>query len=119
MPDSYQQATEARELGVTGIVAAAAPTIAAPHIEWSLLSPMLLVFGAALVGVLIEAFAGRDLRRPMHIALALGSLAGAFVLTVVLAATQLDLRRRQRWRRGRRRHRRSRPADAVHPGRRS
>ena len=71
---------------MTGIVAAAAPTIATPHFEWSLLSPMLLVFAAALAGVLIEAFAPRDLRRPMHIALALGSLAGAFVLTVVLAA---------------------------------
>jgi proton-translocating NADH-quinone oxidoreductase chain N len=71
---------------VTGIVTAAAPTIAAPHIEWSLLSPMLLVFAAALVGVLVEAFAPRDLRRPMHIALTLGGLAGAFVLTVVLAA---------------------------------
>ena len=42
---------------MTGIVAAAAPTIAAPHIEWSLLSPMLLVFAAALAGVLVEAFA--------------------------------------------------------------
>ena len=71
---------------MTRIVVAAAPTITAPHIEWSLLSPMLLVFAAALVGVLFEAFAPRDLRRPMHIALTLGSLAGAFVLTVVLAA---------------------------------
>jgi NADH-quinone oxidoreductase subunit N len=71
---------------VTGIVAAAAPTIATPHFEWSLLSPMLLVFAAALAGVLIEAFAPRDLRRPMHVALTLGSLAGAFVLTVILAA---------------------------------
>jgi NADH-quinone oxidoreductase subunit N len=72
---------------VTGIVAAGAPTIAAPQFEWSLLSPMLLVFAAALVGVLIEAFAPRDLRRPMHVMLTLGTLAGAFVLTVVLAAT--------------------------------
>src|SRR6516165_565979 len=47
---------------------------------------MLLVFAAALAGVLVEAFAPRDLRRPMHVALTLGSLAGAFVLTVVLAA---------------------------------
>jgi len=71
---------------VTGIVAAVAPTIAAPHFEWSLLSPMLLVFAAALAGVLIEAFAARDLRRPLHVVLSLGSLAGAIVLTVVLAA---------------------------------
>ena len=89
-PDGLQRAGKhafSKELGVTGTVAAAAPTIAAPHIEWSLLSPMLLVFAAALVGVLIEAFAAADLRRPMHVALSLGSLAGAFVLTVVLAAS--------------------------------
>ena len=59
---------------MTGIVAAAAPTIAAPSFEWSLLSPMLLVFAAALVGVLIEAFAPRDLRRAMHIMLTLGTV---------------------------------------------
>jgi proton-translocating NADH-quinone oxidoreductase chain N len=72
---------------VTGTVAAAASTIAAPHFEWSLLSPMLLVFGAALAGVLVEAFAPRELRRPLQVVVALGSLAGAFVLTIVLAAT--------------------------------
>jgi NADH-quinone oxidoreductase subunit N len=72
---------------VTGTVAAAATTIAAPHIEWGLLSPVLLVFAAAVAGVLVEAFAPRVLRRPMHIALSLGSLAGAFVLSIVLAAT--------------------------------
>ncbi len=71
---------------MTRIVAAAAPTIAAPHIEWSLLSPMLLVFAAALAGLLIEAFVSRELRRSMQVALTLGSLAGAFVLTIVLAA---------------------------------
>jgi proton-translocating NADH-quinone oxidoreductase chain N len=72
---------------VTGSLAAAAPTIAAPHFEWSLLSPVVLVFAAAIAGVLVEAFAPRVLRRTMHIALALGSLAGAFILTIVLAAT--------------------------------
>ncbi len=72
---------------MTGTVAAAASTIAAPHFEWGLLSPVLLVFCAALAGVLVEAFAPRDLRRPLQIVLALGSLAGAFVLSIVLAAT--------------------------------
>src|SRR5262249_58094008 len=73
--------------GEPATAAAAASTTAAPSFEWSLLSPMLLVFAAAMVGVLIEAFAPRDLRRPMHVMLTLGSLAGAFVLTVVLAAS--------------------------------
>ncbi|HXW43320.1 MAG TPA: NADH-quinone oxidoreductase subunit NuoN [Streptosporangiaceae bacterium] len=72
---------------MTGTVAAAASTIAAPQFQWGLLSPVLLVFGAAIAGVLVEAFAPSALRRPMHIALALGGLGGAFVLTVVLAGT--------------------------------
>jgi proton-translocating NADH-quinone oxidoreductase chain N len=64
-----------------------AAVIPAPHIEYGDLSPMLLVFAAAVAGVLVEAFVSRPLRRPVHIALALGSLAGAFVLTVVIGAT--------------------------------
>jgi len=73
---------------VTGTVAtAAASTIAAPPFQWGLLSPVLLVLGAAIAGVLVEAFAPAVLRRTMHIAITLGSLAGAFVLTIVLAAT--------------------------------
>jgi len=71
---------------VTGTVLALAPTLKAPSIEWSQLSPMLLVFAAALAGVLVEGFAPRFLRRPLHLTLALASLAGAFVLTVVIAA---------------------------------
>jgi proton-translocating NADH-quinone oxidoreductase chain N len=71
---------------VTGTVLALAPTLRAPSIEWSQLSPMLLVFAAALAGVLVEAFTPRFLRRPLHLTLALASLAGAFVLTVVIAA---------------------------------
>jgi NADH-quinone oxidoreductase subunit N len=72
---------------VTGSVAAIAPVIPAPHIEYSHLSPMLLVFGAAIAGVLIEAFAPRSWRRPLHLAVTLGSLAGAFVLTIFVAAS--------------------------------
>jgi proton-translocating NADH-quinone oxidoreductase chain N len=71
---------------VTGTLAAAAPTITAPSIEWSQLSPIWLVFVAGLAGVLVEAFAPREWRRPLHITLTLGSLAGAFVLAVVIAA---------------------------------
>jgi len=70
---------------VTGTLAAAAPAIAAPHIEWGQLSPILVVLGAALAGVLVEAFSPRALRRPLHIVITLIALAGAFVLTVVVA----------------------------------
>ena len=44
-------------VGHAGVLAAS--TIAAPHIEYSQLAPMLVVFGAALAGVLVEAFAPR------------------------------------------------------------
>ena len=33
-----------------------------PHIEYGRLAPILIVFGAAVVGVLVEAFAPRDQR---------------------------------------------------------
>jgi proton-translocating NADH-quinone oxidoreductase chain N len=72
---------------VTGILAAAGPSIPAPHIEYSQLGPMLVVFGVATAGVLVEAFARRPLRRPIHLVLALGGLAAAFVWTVVIGAT--------------------------------
>jgi NADH-quinone oxidoreductase subunit N len=48
---------------------------------------MLLVFGAAIAGVLIEAFAPRPLRRTLHLAVTLGGLAGAFILTIFVAAS--------------------------------
>ncbi|MBV9379654.1 MAG: NADH-quinone oxidoreductase subunit NuoN, partial [Streptosporangiaceae bacterium] len=65
----------------------AAATIPAPSIEYSQLAPMLIVFGAAVVGVLVEAFAPRHLRRPAHLVLSLGGLATAFVLTCVIAGS--------------------------------
>ncbi len=74
---------------MTGSIAAIAPTISTPHIEYGQLSPMLLVFGVAVAGVLVEAFLPRQLRRVVHIALSLGGLAGAFVLTIVVAGTSI------------------------------
>jgi proton-translocating NADH-quinone oxidoreductase chain N len=74
---------------VTGILAAAGPTISAPSIEWGQLSPMLVVFGAAIAAVLVEAFAPRPARRPMQIVLALASLAAGFVLTILVATSSI------------------------------
>ena len=62
-------------------------TIGAPSIEYGQLAPMLVVFGAAIVGVLVEAFAPRSSRRAAHLVLTIGSLAAAFILTIVVAAT--------------------------------
>ena len=68
-------------------LAAPAPFIA-PSIEYSQLSPMLIVLGAATVGVLIEAFAPRALRYRAQLALSLVSLVAAFVAIVALAGTE-------------------------------
>jgi NADH-quinone oxidoreductase subunit N len=65
----------------------AAATISPPSIEYSQLAPMLIVFGAAVVGVLVEAFAPRFMRRSVQVVLALGSLLAAFVLTIVVASS--------------------------------
>lgn len=62
-------------------------TIPAPTIEYGTLAPMLLIFGAAVLGVLVEAFAPRYLRKSIHIPLTLLSLAGGFLLVIVQAAT--------------------------------
>lgn len=64
-------------------------TIQAPTIEYALLFPVLIVFGAAIVGVLVEAFAPRYLRKSIHVPLTLLTLFGAFVTTVMAAANGL------------------------------
>ncbi len=56
--------------------------ITAPHIEYAQLSPMLVVFGVAIVGVLVEAFAPRYLRKSIHLPLTLIALLAGFVLTI-------------------------------------
>jgi len=63
---------------VTGTLAAVGPTIPAPHIEYSQLSPMLVVFGAAVAAILVEAFTPRPLRRTVQLVITLGSILAAF-----------------------------------------
>lgn len=69
-----------------GLVLAA--TVPAPSIEYGKLSPMLIVFGAAVIGVLVEAFVPRRLRYLTHMALALAALIAALVAVIALAGTQ-------------------------------
>ncbi len=68
-------------------LAAATITITPPSIEYRQLLPMLVVFGVAVAGVLVEAFVPRPRRRPVQLGLALAGLAVAFVLLIVVAAT--------------------------------
>ncbi len=62
------------------------PSIPAPHIEYGLLSPMLVVFGAAVLGILAEAFLPRRSRYTAQLVISLAGLAAAFAAVVVLAA---------------------------------
>ncbi|MBO0853474.1 MAG: NADH-quinone oxidoreductase subunit NuoN [Nocardia sp.] len=64
-----------------------AATVAAPSIEYHALAPMLIVFGAAVLGVLVEAFAPRTWRYRAHLVLAPGSLAAALAAVIALAGT--------------------------------
>jgi proton-translocating NADH-quinone oxidoreductase chain N len=73
---------------VTGVLAASPPGgIPSPNIEYGQLSPMLIVFGAAVVGVLVEAFAPRPARRPAQLVLTMGSLAAAFIMTIIVGTS--------------------------------
>jgi NADH-quinone oxidoreductase subunit N len=56
-----------------------------PSIEYGPLSPLLIVFGVAIVGVLVEAFAPRSVRRPLQLVITLGGLVAAFVAVVLNA----------------------------------
>jgi NADH-quinone oxidoreductase subunit N len=60
--------------------------IQAPSLEYGALAPMLIVFGVAAVGVLVEAFVKRPLRPVIQIVLALAGLLGALVAVIVYAA---------------------------------
>jgi NADH-quinone oxidoreductase subunit N len=62
--------------------------IAAPHLSLAALTPLLFVFGAACVGVLVEAFVPRENRHPVQVGLALAGTVGALVSTVLLHGTE-------------------------------
>ena len=61
-------------------------TFTQPHVQYAQLSPMLIVTGAAVLGILAEAFVPRKGRYWTQIAIALTGLVAAFVAIVVLAA---------------------------------
>ncbi|MGW1376555.1 NADH-quinone oxidoreductase subunit NuoN [Streptomyces sp. NPDC002446] len=68
-------------------VAAGAPgKIPAPHIEYAQLAPTLIVLGAAVVGILVEACVPRRSRYYSQLLLSLVALAAAFAAVIGLAA---------------------------------
>jgi NADH-quinone oxidoreductase subunit N len=56
-----------------------------PNVEYGLLSPMLIVLGAAVLGVLVEAFLPRKQRYAAQVTLSLVALVAAFVAVVLIA----------------------------------
>ena len=56
-----------------------------PSVEYFLLSPMLIVFGIAVAGVLVEAFLPRRTRYGAQVALTLAGLVAAFVAVIAVS----------------------------------
>ncbi|WP_433329581.1 NADH-quinone oxidoreductase subunit NuoN [Spirillospora sp. CA-294931] len=59
--------------------------IPAPTVEYGQLAPMLIVFGAAIAGVLVEAFVGRNWRYRVQVPVAAIGLGAGFAWTIALA----------------------------------
>ncbi|MEU1277907.1 NADH-quinone oxidoreductase subunit NuoN [Streptomyces sp. NPDC005805] len=57
-----------------------------PHIEYAQLAPVLIVVGAAVLGILVEAFVPRRARYHTQVFLAVVALAASFAAVVALAA---------------------------------
>ncbi|WP_370180677.1 NADH-quinone oxidoreductase subunit NuoN [Rhodococcus wratislaviensis] len=74
-------------MSTSELLLAQSTTLRAPDIEYGQLAPMLIVFGVAVAGVLVEAFLPRRGRYSSHLVLALGGLTAAFVAVVMLAGT--------------------------------
>lgn len=59
-----------------------------PTISYRAISPMVVVFATALLGVLVEAFVARQLRRRVQIALTLAGFTGALIAVIALHGTR-------------------------------
>jgi NADH-quinone oxidoreductase subunit N len=72
-----------------GTLVAAGPAVAAdftaPTVDYKAVSPMLIVFGAALVGVLVEAFVPRRTRFGLQVAVSLVGVLAALAMVIKLA----------------------------------
>jgi NADH-quinone oxidoreductase subunit N len=59
-----------------------------PVIDYRLIAPILIVIGAAVLSVLVEAFIPRAGRRPTQLILVFASLIGAFAMLVMIGGTR-------------------------------
>lgn len=60
-----------------------------PTINYYAITPILIMFGAAVVSVLVEAFVPRGGRRPTQLVLVFGSIIAALIVVVDLRGTRL------------------------------
>ncbi len=58
------------------------------NLEYSALAPMLIIFAAAIIGVIVEAFVSAKLRGPLQLAIALGATILSFSQVLSLRGTQ-------------------------------
>ena len=68
--------------GLGGATSTVTNTFTAPHVEYRALMPMLVVFGAATVGILIEAFLPRTRRYWPQVGVSLAGVVVAFCFVV-------------------------------------
>ena len=59
-----------------------------PNLEYSALAPMLIIFAAAIIGVIVEAFVSAKLRGPLQLAIALGATILSFSQVLSLRGTE-------------------------------
>ncbi len=73
--------------GMDSVTVLAAENFEAPSIAYGALSPMLILFGAACIGVLVEAFLPRAARHTTQVVVALSGLVASAVAVVLVAGT--------------------------------
>ena len=60
----------------------------APALEYGALAPMLVIFAAAIIAVIVEAFVSAKLRAPLQLAISLGAVVLSFAQVLRLRGTQ-------------------------------
>lgn len=66
-------------------------TLSTPDVEWTALTPVLIILGAAVVGVLVEAFVPHKARRPVQILLSIIAVLTAIVAVVARWTSIIEL----------------------------
>src|SRR5215471_17284093 len=59
--------------------------VSLPALDWKALAPLLILFGAAAIGVLVEAFVPRRARHGVQLLLSLAALIAALIAVIAVA----------------------------------